>query len=103
MAYIVKLTYVYPADKSPPDQTMRFPMPSEVQSLKDSFINQGKILATDSYFSKDSFSQTNTVVFKSEDEYNEWFLDPRVRKFFEQRDAFFATHGITKFKETTTV
>jgi hypothetical protein len=103
MAYIVKMTYVYPADKFPPDQTMRFPVPSEVQALRDEFTKQGKILATDGYFSNDSFSGVSTVVFKSENEFNEWCSTPTVAEFFVQRDEFLSSHGITKSSEFTTV
>jgi hypothetical protein len=103
MAYIVKMTYVYPADKFPPDQTMRFPIPPDVQSLRDEFIKQGKILATDGYYSNDVFSGIITVVFKSEDEFNEWCSTPIVADFFVQRDEFLSSHGITKSSEFTTV
>ena len=93
------MTFVYPEDKFPPDSSMRFSYSSEVQSLRDEFINQGKILATDSYFSKSSFSQTNTVVFKSENEFDEWKSNPMVAEFFLQRDDFLAERGIIKSSE----
>jgi hypothetical protein len=101
MAYIVKMTYVYPADKFPPDQTMRFPYSSEIQSLRNEFIDQGKILATDSYFSKGSFSRIYTLVFKSENDFNEW--SSIVAEFFVQRNAFLEAHGIVKSFEYTQV
>jgi hypothetical protein len=103
MAYIVKMTYTYPADKFPPDQTMRFPISSEVQALRDEFTKQGKILATDGYFSTDSFSGVSTVVFKSQNEFNEWCSTPMIAEFFVQRDEFLSSHGITKSSEFTTV
>jgi hypothetical protein len=101
MAYIVKMTYAYPADKFPPDKTMKFPYSSEIQSLRDEFINQGKILATDSHLSKNSFSRIYTLVFKSENEFNEW--SSIVAKFFVERDAFLTAHGIVKSFEYTQV
>jgi hypothetical protein len=43
------------------------------------------------------------VVFKSENEFNEWCSTPTVAEFFVQRDEFLSSHGITKSSEFTTV
>jgi hypothetical protein len=100
MAYIVKMTYTYPQNGIfPPDKNMKFSVPAEVKDLKAQFIKDGKILATDQYFSTDTFTGNNTTVFKSQEDFNEWSTNPIVVEFFVQRDTFLSSKGIGKSSE----
>jgi hypothetical protein len=102
MPYIVKMTYTYPENEIfPPDQSMRFPIPEEVRQLKETFVQENKILSTDGYFSPDTFTGTTITVFSSQETFNEWTSTPIIVEFFKQRDEFLSTHGIKKANETT--
>lgn len=103
MAYIVKMIYTYPQNEIfPPDQSKRFPISAEVRELRDQFTKDGKILATDGYFSIDTFTGTTVTVFNSQEDFNEWSTTPIVAEFFIQRDAFLSSNGIAKSSEFTT-
>jgi hypothetical protein len=100
MAYIVKMIYTFPQNEPfPPDDSKRFPVTTEVRELREQFIKDGKILATDGYFSTDAFTGINTVVFRSQEDFNEWSSNPIVAEFFKQRDEFLSSHGISKSSE----
>ena len=102
MPYIVKMTYTYPENAIfPPDQSMRFPVPAEVRKLKETFVEQKKILSTDGYFAIDAFTGTNITVFASYEAFNEWSSNPIVVEFFRQRDEFLAINKISKVSEQT--
>jgi len=105
MAYIVKMTYTYPTNypKFPPDESMRFPISPEVVLLREQFVRDGKILATDGYYSNDTYTGVNTVVFSSKATFDEWSSIPIVADYFEKRNAFLAERGISKLAAFTEV
>jgi hypothetical protein len=103
MPYIVKMTYTYPENKPfPPERDMRFPIPEEVKQLKDTFVQQGKILSIDGHFSPDVFTGTTITVFNSQEAFNEWCANPTIVDFFRQRDEFLTLKEIGKSTEITT-
>jgi len=102
MPYIVKMTYTYPENKPfPPEQDMRFPIADEVRQLRETFIQQGKILSTDGHYSPDIFTGTTITVFNSQEDFNEWCGNPIIVAFFKQRDEFLTLKGIGKSSEFT--
>jgi len=104
MPYIVKMIYSYPENAVfPPEPSMRFTVPEEVRKLRQTFIEQNKILSTDGHLSHDTFTGTNIVTFASYEAFSEWISVPIVMEFFKQRDEFLSTHGIGKTSEFTEV
>ena len=100
MPYIVKMTYNHPKDKPfPPEENMRVPVGPEVAQLRETFIQQGKILSTEGYFTPDVFTGTSITVFSSQEAFNEWSSNPIMINFFRQRDEFLTLAGITKSSE----
>jgi hypothetical protein len=102
MPYIVKMTYTYPQNiVFPPGERMRFPVPLEVKKLRETFVEQNKILSSDGYFTSDTYTGTTITVFASPEACVEWTSNPIVIEFFRERDEFLSTHGIVKVKEQT--
>jgi hypothetical protein len=105
MAYIVKMTYTYPTNypKFPPDKSMTFPISPEVALLREQFVRDGKILATDGYYSNDTYTGVNTVVFSSKAAFDEWSAIPIIADYFEKRNEFLSQRGISKLAAFTEV
>lgn len=104
MPYIVRINYTHPDNKPwPPGPDMRFDVPLDIQLLRKSFLDQGKILATDVSTTPLTFTVHNTTTFASEESYLEWFDHPVVKAFFMTRDQFLETKGIVKEKTMYTV
>jgi hypothetical protein len=97
------MTYTYPENEIFPSLNERFTPPSEVANLKNQFINDGKILATDQYFSKETSTSITTHVFASQANYNEWVSHPIIIDYIEKRDEFLLLHKITKSRTFTEI
>jgi len=97
--YIIKITFTYPRDKFQPPPAEKIPGLDNILQLREEFVRDEKILAVDSQTNNENYSITNTVVYKSKAEFQEWTSHPQVIEFFNQRDQYLLAHGIVKSSE----
>jgi hypothetical protein len=80
-----------------------FPRQSELDQLRQEYIDTGKLLAFDAFFNDETLTATFTNVFRSQADHEAFKSEPIVSQFYNERNVFLEPYGVEKSIESREV